>query len=336
MRPFIKYLITKIFFLVITYFIALVIVFILPRAVPGNPVQQLIAGLTTGAVSPELLDQYQQALIRAFELDKPIHVQFLNFITRSFSGDLGISISSYGESVVALIAKHLPWTLILLVPANIVSWFIGNYIGAIAGYKRGSVIEKTSVLIGIVFSQIPYYWLAMTLIYVFAISLRILPPGSAYDPTMTPSLTIEFVASMLRHYILPFLSLLIPAIGGWIISMRVLTSMELGSPYIRFSDSMGVKDKVLFKYVLRNSMLPQVTGLGIQLGFVFAGQIITEQLFNYPGMGILLARALGTRDYPLIQGVFMILIATILLANFIVDFIYMLIDPRIRLGHRSA
>lgn len=336
MRPFTKYLIMKVFFLVLTYFAALVVVFVLPRAVPGNPVEQLIAGLTTGAISPELLGQYEQTLVRAFELDKPLHIQFVNFISRSFRGDLGLSTSSYGESVAALIARHLPWTLILLVPANITSWFIGNYLGAVAGYRRGSATEKSIVALGMIFSQIPYYWLAMTLIYVFAISLKLLPPGSAYDPTLAPSLTYEFIASVLRHYILPFSSLIIPAIGGWIIGMRVLASMELGSIYIQYSDAMGVRDRVLFKYVLRNSMLPQVTGLGIQLGFVLTGQIITEQLFNYPGMGILLARALGARDYPLIQGIFMILIATILLANFIVDLIYVVIDPRIRLGYKAA
>lgn len=336
MRPILRYILLKTIFLVITYFIALLIVFILPRAVPGNPVEQLIVGLTTGAISPELLDQYQRALVSAFDLDKPIHIQFVSFISRSFRGDLGISISSYGESVIALIARHLPWTLILIVPASITAWFIGNYLGALAGYKRGSIFEKIALATGMTISQIPYYWLAMTLIFVFAVSLRLFPTGSAYDPTLTPSLSRDFLFSVLRHYVLPFLSILIPTIGGWIIGMRVLSSMELGSTYIYFSESLGVKDRVLFRYVLRNSMLPQVTGLSIQLGFVLAGQIITEQIFNYQGMGILLARALGTRDYPLIQGIFMILIATILLANYIVDFIYVLIDPRIRLGYKST
>lgn len=330
-----KYLLTKILFLVATYFVSLTIVFILPRAVPGNPVQTLIISLTAGSTSPELLDEYQRRLVQAFDLDKPLHVQFLNWIVRSFRGDLGVSAQAYGESVVSLIAKHLPWTLLLLVPANTVAWLIGNYVGAYVAYKRGSVSEKASVATGMIISQIPYYWLAMTLIYVFAVNLRILPPGSAYDPTLEPSLTPEFITSYLRHYVLPFLSIVLPSIGGWVIGMRVIASMELGSPYIQYSDSVGVKDRIIFRYVLRNSMLPQVTGLGIQMGFVLTGQIITEQLFNYQGMGILLARALGARDYPVVQGVFMILIATVLIANFIVDLVYVLIDPRIRLGYKS-
>jgi len=340
LKPIYKFIFTKILILFITYFIALSIAFILPRVVPGNPVQSLIVNLAAGSLSPELLDEYQQTLVRIFELNEPLHIQFINFIRRSFTGDLGVSAQAYGEPVVSLIAKHLPWTILLLVPAITIAWFIGNYLGARASYKRGSISEKVTVATGMVISQIPYYWLAMTLIFALAILPRqlwrvdLLPPGSAYDPTLEPSLTLEFITSYLRHYILPFLSILLPSLGGWIISMRVIATMELGSPYISYSDNLGVKDKILFRYVLRNSMLPQVTALGIQLGFVLTGQIITEQIFNYQGMGILLARALGVRDYPVIQGVFMILIGTVLLANFIVDFVYVLIDPRIRLGYR--
>ncbi|ADG91383.1 ABC transporter permease [Thermosphaera aggregans] len=336
MRGFTRYLLLKTIFLLLTYFIALLITFLLPRMVPGNPVQQIIAGLSTGAISPEALSQYQRRLVEAFDLDKPWYIQFLNYISRSFRGDLGVSITSYGEPVVNLIARHLPWTLALIVPASITAWFVGNFLGGLAGYKRGSMLEKILISIGMVLSQIPYYWLAMSLIFLFAVTWKLLPPGSAYTPTLQPSLTWQFLLDYLQHYILPFLSILIPSIGGWLIGMRVLVSTELGSTYVYFSNTMGVKDGIVFKYVLRNSMLPQVTGLSIQLGFVMAGQIITEQIFNYQGMGILLARALGTRDYPLIQGIFLILIGTILLANYLVDFIYVIIDPRIRLGYKSA
>jgi peptide/nickel transport system permease protein len=336
MRGFTRYLILKMMFLIITYFLALLITFILPRVVPGNPVQQIIAGLSTGSLSPEALSAYERSLIETFDLDKPWYEQFIRYIVRAFSGDLGVSISSYGRPVADLIAQFLPWTLILLVPATVTAWFIGNYWGALTAYKRGSLFEKVSVGIGMAISQIPYYWLAMLLIFTFAINLGLLPPGSAYTPTLIPSLSIEFILDAAKHYILPFLSILIPSIGGWLIGMRALASNELGSSYVVFSDSMGVHDKIVFRYILRNSMLPQVTGLSIQLGFVMAGQIIIEQIFNYQGMGRLLAGALGARDYPLIQGIFLILVGTLLLANYIVEFIYVLIDPRIRLGYRST
>jgi len=335
MAGFYRYLITKFLFFIVTFFVSLTLIFIIPRIAPGNPIQQIIAAYAGGGLSPELLSQYQRQLIASFDLDKPLHVQYLLYIQRLFRGDLGISISSFGEPVTNLIMRHLPWTLILLVPATIVSWIIGNIWGALAAYKRNSLFEKISLAVNISISQIPYYWLAMTLIFVFAVILELFPTGSAYDPTMSPSLSLEFIASVAHHYVLPFLSLVIPSVGGWFISMRVLASGELGSGYIRFSEALGVDEKTVFRYVLRNSMLPQVTGLSIQLGTLIGGQIITESIFNYQGMGILLARALGARDYPLIQGVFLILILSLLTANFIVDFIYVLIDPRIRLGERK-
>ncbi|WP_430515162.1 ABC transporter permease [Pyrococcus woesei] len=335
MRPIYRYLLIKLSFLIATYFVAVTIAFVLPRIAPGNPVQQIIAGLSQGSLSPELLDQYQRRLVEEFGLNKPLHVQYLEFLKNAFSGDLGTSISSFRQPVTKLIAWHLPWTLLLLVPATLVAWTVGNYLGARAAYRRGTLFEKSVVSAGIVLSQIPYYWMAMVLIYVFAIKLGWFPSGSAYDPTLAPSLTWEFIKSYLHHYILPFLSIALVSTGGWIIGMRVLAAMELGSTYVKFSEMLNVDDKIIFRYVLRNSLLPQVTGIAIQLGTVMAGQIITEQLFNYQGMGILLARALGARDYPLIQGIFLILIGTLLLANFIVEFIYVLIDPRIRLGARE-
>ncbi|MCA6214815.1 ABC transporter permease [Thermococcus bergensis] len=335
MRPIYRYLLIKLSFLLATYFVAVSLAFVLPRIAPGNPVQQIIAGLSQGSLSPELLDQYQRRLVEEFGLNKPLYAQYIDFLKSAFSGDLGTSISSFRYPVTELIARHLPWTLLLLVPATLVAWTVGNYLGARAAYRRGTLFEKTTVSTGIILSQIPYYWMAMVLIYVFSIKLGLFPSGSAYDPTLVPSLDWEFIKSYLHHYILPFLSIALVSTGGWIISMRVLAAMELGSTYVKFSEILNVHDEIIFRYVLRNSLLPQVTGIAIQLGTVMAGQIITEQLFNYQGMGILLARALGARDYPLIQGIFLILIGTLLLANFIVEFIYVLIDPRIRLGARE-
>lgn len=333
-KPIYRYVLIKTAFLFTTYLAAATIAFVLPRIAPGNPVQQIIAGLSQGTVSPDLLGQYEKQLMTEFELDKPLHVQFIHYLENALRGDLGRSISSYGEPVVNLITRHLPWTLLLLVPSTIVAWAVGNYLGARATYKKGTFFEKITVSTGILLSQIPFYWLAILLIFVFAIKLGLFPPGSAYTPTLSPELSIEFVKDVLYHYVLPFLSLTLVGIGGWIITMRVLAAMELGSTYVTFSETLNVEDRILFRYILRNSLLPQVTGLGLQLGSFMTGQIITEQLFNYQGMGILLSRALGTRDYPLIQGIFLILIGTLLLANYIVDFIYVLIDPRIRLGHK--
>ena len=239
-----------------------------------------------------------------------------------FKGDLGISVSHFPTPTIEIIAKALPWTLLLLVPSTILSFLIGNLLGAYTGYKRGSILEKVSTPIYLILSQIPYYWFAAILIDVFALKLNIFPLAGAYSPTLIPSLSYKFILDVAWHYILPFLSLFITGIGWWAIAMRALIITELESDYIRFSESLGVRDKKLFRYAFKNSMLPQVTHLAIDLGFCIGGALLTEIVFSYPGMGWYLYSALTSLDYPLIQGIYVIMILTVFIANFLVDFIY--------------
>ena len=202
----------------------------------------------------------------------------------------------------------------------------------VAAYKRNSWLDKGVLTTSLIISQIPYYWLGMLLVFGIGVKLGWLPSQGAYSQGTIPNLSWEFILDVLKHYILPFLSIVISATGGWAIGMRLLVINELGSDYVRFSEHLGMKEKRIFNYVYRNSLLPQITGLALNLGSALGGSLITEIVFNYPGTGYLLFKALTTLDYPLIQGTFVILIASIYLANFFVDFIYALIDPRIRLG----
>jgi len=333
LNPIIKYLSTRIAFLLAAYFTAITVVFILPRLIPGNPLAVLLTQLFQQAqASPEQIREVYRALMNEFGVGKPLHEQYLDFLSRMFRGDLGTSISLYPKKVVELILPSLPWTLGLLVPATIVAWIVGNTLGAVAGYRRGSYFEKGVLTVSLVISQMPYYWLAMLLLYFFSVRLGLFPSGGGYSYGLVPSLTLSFIVDALWHYALPFLSIVIASIGGWAIGMRVLVIYELRSDYMVFSENLGVRDSKLFMYAFRNSMLPQVTGLALSLGTVLGGQLITETVFSYPGIGYLLFRALSTLDYPLIQGIFVLLVATLFIANFIVDFIYAIIDPRIRLG----
>ncbi|MDK6028223.1 ABC transporter permease [Ignisphaera sp. 4213-co] len=331
--PVVIFLVRRSAFLITTYFIALTIVFILPRAIPGNPLALLLTQLFQQAqTNPEAIREVYKKLMEEFGIGKPIYVQYIEFLSRAFRGDLGTSIAFYPKKVIDLIAPAIPWTLALLVPATISAWTVGNLIGAVAGYKRGSKFEKTVLISSLILSQTPYYWLAMLLMFVLAVRLNIFPYGGAYSQDLIPSFAPQFILDVLWHYVLPFLSIFLSAIGGWAIGMRVLTIYELGSDYMTYSESLGVKESIIFKYAFRNSLLPQVTGLALSLGSVLGGALITEVVFNYPGTGYILFRGLSTLDYPLIQGVFVILIATLYIANFAVDFVYALIDPRIRLA----
>jgi peptide/nickel transport system permease protein len=330
----VKYLTTRLAFLFVTYIVSLTIIFILLRLVPTNPIDRLIAQLmqTNPNITPEEIRQCMKTYYELFGLDKPLWMQYLTYLANAFRGELGTSYIYVGRRVIDMIMFALPWTLFLVVPSTLVAWFVGNAIGAYAGYKRGSLFEKTVLIVSLILSQTPYYWLAMMLLYLFAFQLKIFPPGQAYPPTMVPKLTPEFILAVLHHYALPFLSIIIVALGGWAIGMRVLTIYELGADYIMFAEALGTKERTLFRYVFRNSLLPQVTGLALQLGTAVGGALLTEIVFSYPGMGYLLNRAIVQTDYPVVQGVFIILIATLFIANFLVDFIYALIDPRIRLG----
>ncbi|MCX8170993.1 MAG: ABC transporter permease [Candidatus Bathyarchaeota archaeon] len=210
---------------------------------------------------------------------------------------------------------------------------MGNLLGALAAYKRKTVTDNVLLTAFITLSQTPYYWLAMLLLYVFAVILKRFPLSGAYTPGMIPSLTFSFIIDMLYHYVLPFFSIVIGAIGGWAIGMRTMAIYELKSDYVSYVDALGLSDRKILQYVFKNSMLPQVTGLAINLGLVLGGALITELVFSYPGTGFLIFRALSTLDYPLIQGTFILLVSTLLLANFIVDLIYAFIDPRIKTGY---
>ncbi len=331
--PMVMFILKRLAFLVATYLIALTIIFTLPRLIPGNPFIQLFQRVIAAYMSkPELVGPVYRSLVEMYGLNKPLWEQYILFLVNAFRGDFGISISMYPLKVIDIIAMVLPYTLALLVPAVIASWTIGNIIGAYVGYKRGTVVEKVSVGYSFIVSNIPYYWLAMLLLYAFAYHLRIFPPFGAYSPGMTPSLSLSFIADYLWHYVLPFLSIFIVSMAGWMGGMRIIIMGELGSDYIQFSENMGVRDRIVFRYAFRNSLLPQVTGLAISLGFTIAGQVILENVFVYPGIGRVLSQAIGTLDYPLIQGTFTMLIAAVYISTFIVDFIYALIDPRIRVG----
>lgn len=333
-KPVLRFLLRRTAFLLATFFVYLMIIFSLPRAIPGNPLAELLVNiLQTMQATPEMVREVERRLMEEFGLHRPWHEQFIDFLSRTFKGDLGTSYSLYPRKVADLIFAELPWSLGLLIPATIVSWTLGNLLGALAGYKRGSKIDNALLPVSIVLSQTPYYWLAMILLYFFSVQMKIFPIAGAYPTGMVPTLTFEFIRGYLYHYILPFLSIVLAAIGGWAIGMRVLVIYEIRSDYVDFADALGVSDNRLLRYVFRNSMLPQVTGLALNLGTILGGSLITELVFNYRGTGYLIFRALTRLDYPLIQGTFVVLFSTLILANFLVDIVYAFIDPRVKTGY---
>jgi len=331
----IKFIFKRFIHFAALYFLTITLLFLLPRLIPSNPLyqymQEISSRLTQGALTPEQLAGPYKLMIKAFKFGRPITEQYISFLKSFFTGDLGVSIRFYPRTVTDVIFSSLPYTLILLIPSTLLAWIVGNYLGAISAYKGGK-LDKVLTNIAILMIHVPPYWLGFILIYLFVIKYKVFPYGGAYSIGSTPSLTLAFIIDFLSHYILPFLTVFLLQIFSWYLGMRFLARYEMNSDYMQFGELMGVKDKILSKYAFRNALLPQITGLAITLGLSLGGQLIVENIYAYPGTGLIIALGIASLDYTLIQGGFAIIVASLFIANFIVEFIYALIDPRIRVG----
>jgi len=323
-----KYLRMKIFVYLLTFVFAVTIDWLIPRLMPGNPILVLVSRFATLPESAKVVYSY---LTRAFGLDLPMWKQYINFWIAFFKGDLGISIYLYPKPVLDVLKSALPYSLGILIPSILASWFVGNTLGAVAARRK----RLDSVMLPVMYfiTGAPYLWLGILLAYFFGVVLRWFPIAGAYSFALRPHLSWLFISDYLKHWVLPFLSLFIVQLGGWAIGMRNMVIYELEANYVRYLETLGVSRKLIRKYAFRNAILPQVTGLALQLGTVIAGQVTTEVVFSYPGIGYILTQAILNQDYFLIQGCFLFIIIGVLIANFTVDLVYMALDPRIRYSY---
>jgi peptide/nickel transport system permease protein len=326
-----RYLARKIVVYVLTFFVAVTIDWAIPRFMPGDPVEGLLARMHAQPSAEEALSGYYT---QAFGFDVPIWKQYLNFWAALLHGDLGRSIQNFPTTVSEPILGALPYTLALLVPAVLLSFWAGNKVGAMAARRKA--LDNTVLPVGYVLTATPQMWLGVVLAWVFALTLGWFPVSGAYSFDLTPAWTLEFAADFVHHWILPFAALFLVAFGGWAIGMRNMIIYELESDYSNYLTSLGAPTKLVRRYAYRNALLPQITGLALALGAVVAGAIAGEIVFSYPGLGTLTLGAIQNRDYFLIQGIFLFLITGVLIANFVIDIAYVLIDPRTRTGMQGG
>ncbi len=322
-----RYLARKLGIYLVTFWVAVTIDWAIPRFMPGNPIDRLLSRMQAQPSATASLTGYYT---KAFGFDVPIWKQYLNFWAALFHGDLGRSITSFPTPVSDLIMGALPYTLALLVPAILLSFWAGNKVGAMAARRKG--LDNTVLPVGYVLTATPQMWLGIVLAWVFATTLAVLPVSGAYDLGLQPSWSLEFARSFLEHWILPFSALFLVAFGGWAIGMRNMIIYELEADYSNYLAALGAPNKLVRKYAYRNALLPQITGLALALGAVVAGAIVVEIVFSYPGLGTLTLGAIQNRDYFLIQGIFLFLIVGVLVANLVIDIAYVFIDPRTRIG----
>jgi peptide/nickel transport system permease protein len=334
MRKFLLgYVLPRIGQYIVVVVVGVTVTCIIPRLSPSDPVQAQINRHMTAGVNftKEQLEDFRAALTTLYGLEGNAWDHYWQFWQRLFKGDLGRSFSSFPTPVMTLITRSLPWTLGLLRTATILSWILGNLLGGLASYyPKNRVLQGVDVLFQAV-RPIPYYILALLLIIFFAYLLPIFPIRGAYPMGTRPSMTWNFAFTVLYHSILPAISLILGGIGAWFIGMKALTSNIISEDYVVYAETAGLQErKILFGYVMRNAMLPQVTGLALQLGMIFNGALILEVIFSYPGLGLLAYQAVLTTDYSLILGITLFSIIGVATAALILDLIYPLFDPRVR------
>ncbi|KJQ53930.1 ABC transporter permease [Microbacterium sp. SA39] len=327
-----SYFVRKVGFYIIALWAALTLNFLIPRLLPGNPVDILLAKLQQrgGIVTPDTRKAYE--LLLGGDSSEPLLVQYWNYLINIFRGDLGVSVSYFPTPVIEVINTSLPWTIVLVGVSTVIATVIGVVLGAIVGWKPGtwldSLIPATTLL-----AAVPYFWLALLLVYFFASTLKMFPSQGGYDVVLDPGFSWEFIASAIQYGFLPALTIVIASVGGWLLGMRNMMVSTLSEDYILTAQAKGLTPgRILRHYAARNAVLPSIAGFAISLGFVVSGSIVTEQVFSYPGIGSKLLTAVTNNDYALMQGLFLFITLAVLVANLIVDLFYGLIDPRTRVN----
>ncbi|WP_311031055.1 ABC transporter permease [Mesorhizobium koreense] len=317
---------------ILVVYIGITITFFITHLTPIDPVEHAVAQVSSfGFSSPESIELLRKSLKEMYGLGDNLWLQYLRFLKRVTVLDFGPSLSAFPTPVGVLIARALPWTIGLLTISTLLSWFLGNILGGLAGYYRKNRLLRLVGVITMGVHPIPYYIVAFVLLIVFTFLLPILPSGGGYEMNLNPGLNLPFIGSVVIHSILPAFSLILVGLGSWYMGMRALVSNIVTDDYVVYAELAGVpRGRILTSYVMRNAFMPQITGLAISIGSIFNGAIITEYVFGYPGIGRLLIDAVHAADYSLVLGIATISIISVSVAVFLIDIIYPLIDPRVQ------
>jgi peptide/nickel transport system permease protein len=324
-----RYLASRLGLFVLTLWAAVTLNFILPRLMPGTPADAAIARLSqNGPVT--------DATARAIEAqlgipDGNLFEQYVQYLGQVVRLDFGVSYTFYPQTVSSMVSTALPYTLILVGAVTILAFIVGTLLGVLSAWKRGTWLDALPTLTGSFMSTFPYFWTALLLLFFLGYVLHWFPTTGAYAATTTPGFSLEFVGDALQHAALPAITILVTSLGGWILGMRNAMINTLGDDYVTFAEANGLHGRtVAIRYAARNAILPNLTGFGLALGGVVGGSVLVEQVFGYPGIGYLLFNAVIGQDYPLMQALFLMITVSVLVANFLVDLLYGVLDPRTR------
>lgn len=325
-------LVRRILFLFVVIWTASTITFFVPRISERNPIRERFAELArTGGFSPADLEVIIDSFSKQFGLDKPLYVQYFDYMWSVLRLDFGYSLSSYPATVTQLIMQALPWTIGLLLVTTLISFVIGNLFGAIAAWPRAPRWSRNFALPFVLFMGVPPVLMGVLLIFFVGFQLQFLPLGGAYSIGIVPEWSWAFALDMLKHQVLPALALVLGTVGMWVLTMRGMGITIQGEDYVIFAEHKGLTGYRIFRdYYLRNALLPQVTGLALALGTVITSAIIVEAIFSLPGVGLLLINAIRANDFPVIYGIVLFITISVAVLMTLLEFIYPLLDPRIK------
>ena len=314
----------------LTVWLGATLIFIIPRLSPGDPVAAMVSRLSVQAGFIEGSAEMIEAWRARFGLDGPILVQYGNYLLNLLQFDLGFSLASFPSRVNDLVADALPWTIGLLSLATLISFAVGNLIGALMAWRGTPRTMRSLLPMTLMFTSIPFFMLGILLIYVFAFGLGWFPPSGGYARGTTIGLNWPFIKSVIYHGTLPAVAIVITSMGFWALGMRGMMITTDGEDYMILAQAKGLRPRRIFwLYGMRNSMLPQITALALSLGLIAGGSTLVEYIFAYPGMGYLLYLGIVNNDYTLIQGIVFVLILGTATAVLILDLLLPLVDPRI-------
>ena len=321
-----RIIIRRLAFYIVTAILAVTVVFFIPRLMPGNPVEAVLAQLH-GTVTPATI----HSLELQYGLNNPegLWGQYLTYWDHLLHGDLGVSTSYYPSTVTSVIRSALPWTVGLVGVATIISFVLGTLLGILVAWRRGTWLDN--LLPATTFFQAaPYFFVAFLALDLFSTRLGWFPSGRAYGQLDFPGWNAAYIGDVLDHAILPAATIVLCSAAGWIVGMRNVMVTTMDEDYVLVAMAKGLVKRRVVWYAARNAILPSVSGFSLAIGFVVSGALLTEIVFSYPGLGWILLQAVGARDYPLLQGIFLIITFAVLLANLAADSVYVFLDPRTR------
>jgi peptide/nickel transport system permease protein len=318
-------------FLIIA-FLAATINFFFPRMSGQDPIRQKLIQLQSQGVNvaSEDVKGLVETYNTKFGLDKPLWRQYFTYLGDMARLDFGVSISEYPTTVISMLRRAIPWTVGLLLTATLISFAIGTIVGALLAWDKAPFFLKTIFPAFFTFSAVPFYLMGIVLLYVFAFKIPIFPLFGGFSTQRIPDASVGFALDVLRHSILPALSIVLAQVGFWAMGMRSMMVTIQGEDYMLQAEAKGLKNRrIFYRYAMRNAILPQITGLALSLGTIISGAILVEVVFSYPGVGSVLIKAVRGFDWFVIQGIVFLIIISVAFTMLVIDLIYPWLDPRI-------